>query len=142
MITNKESFTFNNNRIQTAEGSCASYNVIYMVVCSICDKPYVGRTVRPLRTRIGEHRQHFYKIIKGEKFDLVNDDFALGDHLYNLHGFHERADFNKVFKVVILEVCSPKTLDVKEHHYIHKLTSLVPQGINLSNPFSIPLLHN
>jgi len=140
MITDKESFTFNNNRVKTATGSCASYNVIYMVVCSICDKPYVGRTVRPLRTRIGEHRQHFYKIIKGEKFDLENDDFALGNHLYQ-HGFHERTDFNKVFNVVILEVCSPKVLDVKEHQFIHKLTSLVPQGINLSNPFSIPLLH-
>ena len=58
-----------------------------------------------------------------------------------VYGFHERTDFNKVFNVVILEVCSPKVLDVKEHQFIHKLTSLVPQGINLSNPFSIPLLH-
>ena len=50
-------------------------------------------------------------------------------------------NFNKTFKVALLEVCSPKNLDVKEHTYIHKLVSLEPQGINLSNPFSIPLLH-
>ena len=62
----------------------------------------------------------------------------LGAHLYN-HGLRDKHDFKKYFKVSILEVCSPKILEVKEHLFIHRLNTLSPFGINLSNPFSIPL---
>ena len=140
MISTEQHFNTNDMRIKCAEGSCASYNVIYLVRCSLCNKCYVGRTARTLRTRIGEHRQYFYKIIKGENFDVDNDDYALGYHLHE-HGYADRNDFNKIFNVSILEICSPKVLEVKEHRYIHKLKTLAPGGLNLSNPFGIPLLH-
>jgi hypothetical protein len=140
MVSNEECLSLNDIRIKCAEGSCASYNVIYLVQCCICNKYYVGRTVRALRTRIGEHRQYYYKILKGEKFDVDNDDYALGHHLHE-HGFLDRQDFNKNYKICILEICSPKVLEVKEHRYIHKLNSLAPKGLNLSNPFAVPLLH-
>ncbi len=83
---------------------------------------------------------HYYKIVKGDNFDIDSDEFALGHHLYE-HGYNDRKDFNRVFRVCILEICSPKVLEVKEHKYIHKLNSLIPEGINLSNPSAIPLLH-
>ena len=85
-------------------------------------------------------RQHCYKIVKGDRFDIDNDDFALGHHL-NEHGFNDIKDFKKVLNVCVLENCSPKVLDVKEYKYIHKLNFLTSQRINLSNPFSIHLLH-
>ena len=127
--------------VKTAEGNCSSYNIIYLVSCSLCNECYVGRSTRPLKCRISEHRQHFYKIIKGENFDPNSDEFALGNHLFS-HGYHDRSDFNKFYNVCLLAVCSPKVLDVKEHLFIHKLKTLIPRGINLSNPFVIPLLHN
>ena len=142
MITGQESFKFNRTTVKTAEASCSSYNIIYLVVCSLCWKPYTGRSTRTLRTRIGEHRRHFYQIVDNKPFHLDNDDFALGSHLYNDHGCRDKTDFNKYYKLCILEICSPRVLEIKEHKYIHMLNSLSPIGINISNPFSIPILHN
>ena len=59
MISSRERYRYNNKTVKTAEGSCDSYNVVYLVVCSICWKHYVGRTCRHLRARIGEHRRYF-----------------------------------------------------------------------------------
>ena len=134
----------NKTLVRTAEGSCASYNIVYLVVCDICHQHYIGRSTRQLNTRIGEHRRHFYQIVDNKVSPNINpnddnDDFALGSHLY-LHGYKNKSDFSKFYKVSLLEVCSPRILEVKEHKYIHKLNSLNPFGINLSNPFAIPPL--
>ena len=79
--------------------------------------------------------------VDNKPFQLDNDDFALGSHLFHEHGCSERSDFNKFYKICILEICSLKVIEVKEHKYIHKLNSLTPNGINISNPLSIPLLY-
>ena len=141
MISNEESFKYNNVTVRTAVSTCSSYNIVYLVVCSICQKHYVGRSCRPLRTRIGEHRRHFYQIVDKKSFDMESDDYALGSHLHLDHNISEKTDFNKIYKICILEVCSPKVLEIKEHKYIHKLNSLSPSGINLSNPLAIPHLY-
>ena len=122
-------------------GVGCSYNIIYLVVCSLCRKHYAGRSTRTLRTRIGEHRRYYYQIIDNKPFQLDNDDFALGSHLYHEHGCRNRSDFNKFYKVSLLEICSPKVIDMKEHLYIHRLNSLNPNGLNISNPLSIPVLY-
>ena len=111
------------------------------MVCSLCQKHYIGWSTRLLRTRIGEHRRYFYQIIDNKPFKLDNDDFALGSHLYHDHCCRDRTDFNKFYRISILEICSPNTIDVKEHLYIHKLNSLTPNGINVSNPLAIPMLY-
>ena len=95
-----------------------------------------------LRTRFGEHRRAFYKIINGDKVDVDDDTNCAGLHLHTEHGLNEREDFNKNVSVCILENVSPSRLDVKEHRYIHSLKSLRPSGLNCVNPFKIPLLHN
>ena len=140
MITDQDSFKQNNKVVKVAEGSCSSYNIIYLVVCVICQKFYIGRSTRPLKTRIGEHRRNFYRILEGSKYDVYSDEHCLGVHLFE-HGCRNKLDFCRNFRVCILEVCSPKVLDVKEHKYIHMLNTLAPRGINISNPFDIPLLH-
>ena len=140
MISPNEHYRFNGSNIKTAAGSCSSYNVIYLVVCTLCNKHYIGRSTRPLKTRIGEHRRNYYRIVDTNTYHTDNDEYALGAHLYN-HGFRDKDDFAKYYLVSILEVCSPKVLEVKEHKYIHILNSLSPMGINISNSFSMPILH-
>ena len=140
MISEKTSVKYNKNTVKISGGTCSSYNIIYLVNCTLCNRPYIGRTTRTLKTRIGEHRRNFYKILDGCNFEVDNDEFALGAHLHN-HGFSDKNDFSKIFEVCILDRCSPKVLETKEHRYIHLFNSLVPEGINLSNPFSIPLLY-
>ena len=59
------------------------------------------------------------------------------------HGCTDQGDFNRNFKLFILNLCSPASLEVSEHKFIHGLKSLRPMGLNTSNPFEIPLLdHN
>ena len=141
LITSETEFKINGKRVRTAPGTCTTYNVIYLVHCKICSKAYVGRTVRLLRTRIGEHRQAFYKIIKGESIDMLNDDFSIGIHLFSDHGLKDRTDFNDNCTVCIIDNASPNNIEVKEHKYIHLLKTLRPLGINTTNPFKLPLLH-
>ena len=56
------------------------------------------------------------------------------------HNCDDKGDFNKFFRVCLLEICSPMILAVREHFYIHKYSTLRPNGINTSNPFGIPIL--
>lgn len=141
-INRSEEFVVNGKRVKSAPGSCTTYNIIYLVLCKICNKPYVGRSVRMLRVRFGEHRRAFYKIIKGTRVDVDDDANSIGLHLYTEHGLHDKTDFNNNVSACILENASPSSIDVKEHRYIHLLKSLRPSGMNSTNPFKIPLLHD
>ncbi|KAL5249934.1 hypothetical protein ACHWQZ_G015868 [Mnemiopsis leidyi] len=60
-ICDHEELKVNNHRVRPARGSCTSYNIIYMFICSLCTKPYVGRTVNQLNIRTNQHRSAFYK---------------------------------------------------------------------------------
>jgi len=100
---------------------------------------YIGRSVRVLNARIGEHRRKYNELLGGKKVNPVDDEFSLGLHLFD-HGFREQLDFDRYFSVAILEISSPKTLEVKEHKYIHLLNTLKPNGINTMNPFGIRIL--
>ena len=57
------------------------------------------------------------------------------------HNCNDEGDFNKFFRVCLLEICSPKILAIREYLYIHKYNTLRPNGINTSNPFGIPILN-
>lgn len=129
----------NGQQVKAAPGTCATYNIIYMVSCNCCNLVYIGRSVRALNTRIGEHRRKFYELLSGKKIDPCDDEYSLGLHLFD-HGFRDRLDFNKHFRVMILECTSPKSLEVKEHKFIHILNTLKPHGINTMNPFGIRIL--
>ena len=139
MITGKDIFTVNNKQVKTAPGNCSSYNIIYLFRCKICSQPYVGRSTRQLNTRTGEHRRAFLDIIQGNEYNPLDNDFSLGIHLIE-HGLRNEHDFAKYYEVSIIENCSPKNLEVKEHMYIHMLKSVRPRGINVTNPFNIPIL--
>ena len=75
-------------------------------------------------------------IVSSEKIDR----FAIGMHLYNEHGFKTKKEFDESLELYILEVCSPRVIDRKEHVWIHKLKALSPNGLNLGNTFGLPLL--
>ena len=75
-----------------------------------------------------------------QNVDTSTDDFSLGLHLLNEHGCKEKSDFEKMYRVYILENCSPKLLEKQEHVYIHKYNTLHPRGLNKINPFSLPRL--
>ena len=127
--------------VSTAPGTCKSKNVIYLVSCNLCKKPYTGRTVQYLHCRMSGHRDNYYKVLrKDDDVDVDSDDYSLGLHLANEHGCTDKEDFDKHYNVQILENCSPSALEKKEHMYIHKLNTLYPIGLNKINPFGLPIL--
>ena len=153
MMCTEERRTINGCKFNSTNGTCSTYNVIYLFTCSICNKPYIGRTVCQLNSRVSQHRAAFYKALSlvKENFNdslhdhpaVVNDKddlYSLGLHLISDHNKTDKSDFNKFYKVQILENASPKNIDVREHLWIQKLKSLRPLGINRANPFSLPLL--
>ena len=135
-------------KVRPANGNCSSNNLIYCYFCTICNKPYVGRTVSRLNIRTNQHRSGYYRVLSLSKlpdfenhvFEDDDDTYSLGLHLVKDHNCSDKGDFNRLFRVFILENCSPASLEVKEHKYIHKLKSLRPLGLNKANPFNIPLL--
>ena len=90
--------------------------------------------------RRGVHRECFYKVLEGRDMDLSSDDYSLGLHLLNDHGATDRRDFDNSFQVQIVEICSPASLEKKEHLYIHKYKTLYPIGLNKINPFGLSVL--
>ena len=141
MILTKDSISVNGKRVKSAPGNCKTYNIVYLVQCSICKKNYVGRTVNSLHKRMDGHRSKFYEIIDGRAVDITSDEYSLGVHLID-HGLGKHTDFNENFNTFILENCSPSQLEVKENKYIHLLRSLRPLGLNTINPFGLTVFHN
>ena len=107
----------------------------------MCYKPYIGRTVQPLRERMSGHRGNYYKVLmNNDEVDETKDDYSLGLHLVNEHNSVDRKDFNRHYRVQIVENCSPSNLEKKEHLYIHKFKTLYPIGLNKNNPFGLSVL--
>ena len=69
---------------------------------------------KQLHDRIHGHRVKFHDIINGNIIDINSDEYCLGVHLLE-HGLTEHDNFNKTFKICIIESCSPKLLEYKEN---------------------------
>ena len=147
MIGTDSPHNINGVKIRPAPGTCSSYNVIYIFICKICKKCYVGRTVQPLHERVTEHRNYYYDLLKNPdlKYSDVylndaNDTYSLGAHLIDDHNLRNRTDFDPSYNVFILKNSSPSNLEEHEHLLIQKLRTLKPYGINSCDPFGMPLL--
>ena len=147
LMTNNDIVLYKGQEIQSKQGSCASRNVIYFALCLLCVKGYAGKTTTCLRSRINGHRALFRKVIlnptvliTNETNHKFNNDLSLGYHLYKDHNINHRDDFNKYMRFTIIQHCSSSNLDVTEHKWIHRLRTLEPSGINVVNPYGIPLV--
>jgi len=133
---------------KSASGTCCSKNVIYHAECKLCAKPYIGKTTQMICGRISEHKSCYnsYRkckgiLPKGEKRENeFADKYSLGIHLYNEHKIDTPEAFQESYAFTILEKCSPKDLEVKEHLWVQKLKTIHPAGLNLYSPLGFPLL--
>ena len=146
MLNRAPLITINSKRIRLASGSCKTYNIIYLAMCNICDKPYTGRTIDALHFRVNGHRHYYVIVLKKsetnslESLDNSTDLYSLGLHLHLEHGCTDPSDFDRYISFAILEVVNPSNIEVKEFTWMHRLNSFQPVGINLEYPFGLPYL--
>ena len=107
----------------TKFSNCNTKNCIYLWICT-CGKKYVGKSTRPIKIRIGEHRSRIRN---------RNLEAPLTAHYVEMG--HSPEDF----KFVVLEVVSAQPfekIDIervllqKEAAFIHRLNTLAPEGLN------------
>ena len=142
MISGKDSVLGPNDKVvRTAKGKCNSRCLIYHARCEFCNKSYVGKTTQALNGRVSGHRSKYYHCLnyEGDRRDIDDDDHLLGLHLYFQHGVRVQSGFDESYKFTILENCSPRSIDLKEHIWIHRLHTLKPHGLNSHDPFGIPM---
>ena len=131
---------------KTADGSCNTSNCIYGAVCKLCSKPYVGKSTQKENRRVNGHRdslKHYIanpNVINTDSDLLEKDRYTLAIHLDVVHGIRTVTGLDDNYKFTILEKCSPRSLDVKEHLWIQKIASLVPFGLNINSPLGFPLI--
>ena len=101
---------------------------------------------RPNHKRINGHRNDMKKYMKNPQIlndnsDLSEKDrFSLALHLHRDHNIKSTDGLDDHYSFTILEKCTPKSLDVKEHLWIQRLKSLTPFGLNLNSPLGFPLI--
>ena len=141
MVSKQETVCDRNmKKFRTARGMCTTKNLIYHARCHHCDKVYVGKTTQTLRDRVNGHRGKYYEVLDQRLQKSNDDDHLLGLHLFQQHGLKYDDAFDESYQFTILELCSPKSLDLKEHTWIQRLKCVSPYGLNSHDTFGIPPL--
>ena len=142
MVGQSETVSSNGIDVKSAGGSCKSNNIVYCVRCNLCSSynRYVGKTVTPLHERMSQHRSSFIALMKKLKRDRnhvnllqLDDEQILGAHLFFKHNKRTQHDFNTSYVVDILSHCNPCDIRITEQHFIDKLKTLTPYGLNQCN---------
>lgn len=87
---------------------------IYRLVCNITGKQYIGSTVSKLSKRKGQHKEKYYKWLKGEKTHMTSFDII------------EKGDYD----IILIEAypCNTKEeLLKRERHYIETMECINKQ---------------
>ena len=108
-----------------------------MIMCDVCGMRYVGET-NNIRSRMNGHKSDYRR--------FLNWDFSKSDtsSLYSRLISHDV----KILKFQILEILENEgfiytkdirqletSLDAKERHWIWKLDTLIPHGLNVVDTF-------
>ena len=131
---------------KTCMGNCKTKNCIYCATCKLCDKNYVGKSTQFIHKRGSGHRFDMKKYMENpeaaENDDNGNnkDRYSLAIHLYHEHGITSIHGLDDHYMFTILDKCTPKSIDIKEHMWIQRMKSLTPFGLNLNSPLGFPLI--
>ena len=146
MSGDTEIVSMKNKKFKTAAGSCTTSNCIYAATCRLCNKSYVGKSTQQENRRVNGHRDSLKsyvtnpQVINTDSDLFEKDKYTLASHLDVVHQIKSMTGLDDNYKFTILEKCSPRSLDVKEHRWIQKLSSLVPFGLNMNSPLGFPLI--
>ena len=95
--------------------TCTDTSLIYCILCSKCDKMYIGLTSQSIRQRFNAHR---YAAKRKLRIPLYRH-FSRRSH-----------DFDRDHGIVPLEHCEPDALEEREQYWIRTLNTKLPHGLN------------
>ena len=107
--------------------NCQSSNLIYLITCNTCGIQYVGQTKNRLLTRF-----------QGHHFDIkTHNDTTVSRH-FNKCPSSQPAGFGGLEISILSFIKNPSNSkagqverDREEKHWIHRMASVVPKGLNL-----------
>ena len=105
--------------------NCRSYNVIYLLECTYCNKQYIGKSEWPFNLRLNNYR-HRIKSTDFDKLLPVEQHFRQSNHNFLIHAKFtiiekiERAPLEKITSI----------LESHEDRWIKRLKTLHPNGMN------------
>ena len=105
--------------------TCTTKNVIYIIKCKVHHKAYVGQTTQMVRVRISKHLAIVKSFKRGVKMNMG-------------HHFNEKTCCINNLVWTPVETIDPslpkreaeEKLKAAETHWIHKMCSLQPWGMN------------
>lgn len=101
--------------------TCNTKNVIYMLTCP-CEKIYIGKTTRPLKQRISEHKSSIRR---------NDENYPVACHFNNLSHPLSSLRFQGIEQVTLHRGGDvDRKLCQRELFWIHKLDALQPSGLN------------
>ena len=136
-----------NKKFKTGIGNCKTKNSIYAANCKLCGKHYVGKSTQPEHSRVAGHRTDMKKymnspqVAENDEEGNNKDRYSLAIHLHREHNISSINGLDEYYTFTVLEKCTPKSIDVKEHAWIQKMKSLTPFGLNLNSPLGFPLIN-
>ena len=95
--------------------TCTDSNVVYCLLCSLCNKMYIGQTSKNLRLRFRHHRA----ASRDKRNWPLYRHFSSKNH-----------DFNRDHRIIPLERCRKEDLLSVERDWILKLNTVLPYGLN------------
>ena len=100
---------------------CNSKNLIYMIHCLRCNKPYIGETKRRLKDRFNEHRRPVDRPTPSSRPTAVSDHFLSDNHSPN--------DI-ELIPLELIRSSRGALRKAREAYLIERGQTLEPKGIN------------
>jgi len=118
--------------------TCRSSNLVYCITCKVCDKQYVGQTLRPIMERFQGHcgKITAYRKRRRENPILSRqlDKDGVGNHFSadNHNGIEDL--IISVLAFITITPCSDAALKYRlkvEKEWIHRMRCPAPEGLNI-----------
>ena len=107
----------------------------------------MGKSTQAEHKRVSGHMFDMKKYVNNPQVADNNDEgnnkdrYSLAIHLHREHGIQSVQGLDEHYEFTLLEKCTPKSIDLKEHMWIQRMKSLAPFGLNLNSPLGFPLIN-
>ena len=123
LMSEESTIKIGNKILSCSGGDCKSFNCNYCVQCIQCSKPYFGKTIIPVGTRIGQHRNFITTLNTCIEAIEVDDENTLAAHALE-HGIRTKSGFNSLYMVFVVRHSEKEMLTINEQNLINSYNTV------------------